>query len=479
MNRDALVVTLGRVLQMVIALVSVRIFTSMLSAGEVGNLYLINSLFGFFGLALINPVGMYINRKMHRWAEEKVILNRFAIFNFFLLAVAICSCGIVFLLHHYGHVGGTIPLPVLTLFLMLSIYFTAWNQTIIPTLNLLNHRLSFVVFTLLTLVIGLAIAILLVTGWAATAVAWLSGQLAAQALVSLIAFFYLRKLVSNTVYAADAGPVITQDNLGNVLRFVLPLAITTFFMWMQNQSYRIVIEKTLGAEFLGSISLGIGLASSIAVAAESLIQQLYLPVFYKEINTQDGAQRTAAWNSLAQLTIPLYISLTIMVFCLAPFLVNILVSTKFSGIYIFVMFGAWSEFFRMTINTLTSVAHAEMRTRYLLRAYCVGGVLAVSGTYLGSMLPSYALVIPALLVVSGFISMMIMYRDMRRLMDIKVGIRRIRKSILLSLPFVAVLPFFSLQPNLPLSLLLVGLSGSYFLLTQYWLTQPILKERLL
>jgi O-antigen/teichoic acid export membrane protein len=479
MNKAALIITLGRVIQMMIALVSVRIYTSMLSTGEVGNLYLINSLFGFFGLALINPVGMYMNRKMHRWSEEKTILNRFVIFNLFLTIVTICSVGIIFLLHRYGKVGSLIPLSVLVVFIMLSIYFTTWNQLIVPTLNLLNHRISFVGFTLLTLGLGLFFSILLVHGWEPTAVAWLSGQLTAQALVSVLAFLYLRKLVGESDCHGGAASVVTRDNLGHVLNFVIPLAMTTFFMWMQNQSYRIVIEKMLGAEFLGSISLGIGVASSIAVAAESLIQQLYLPVFYKEINTQDGDQRTAAWNSLAQLTIPLYISLTIMVFCLAPFLVNILVSAKFSGIYIFVMFGAWSEFFRMTINTLTSVAHAEMRTRYLLRAYCVGGVLTLCGTYLGSMLPSYAVAIPTLLLVSGFISMMIMYRDMRRLMPMKVGIRRIRKSILLSLPFAAVLPFFRLQPNLPLSLILVGLSGCYFLLIQYRLSQPILKERLL
>ena len=65
------------------------------------------------------------------------------------------------------------------------------------------------------------------------------------------------------------------------LRFVIPLGGTTFFMWLQNQSYRIIIEKTVGAEFLGMIGLGIGLVQehnhigiSLDIAALAQIRKL-------------------------------------------------------------------------------------------------------------------------------------------------------------------------------------------------------------
>jgi O-antigen/teichoic acid export membrane protein len=478
-NRDIVIVTSGRILQLIITMVSVRVFTALLSTGEVGNIYLINSLFGFFGLALINPVGMYMNRKMHQWTVEKIILNRFSVFNIYLLFLAISSTVVVYLLNRFWQVGGSIELNMLMLLLMLSIYFTTWNQLIIPTLNLLNYRMSFVLFNLLTLAGGLGLSILFVKITSTTAVSWLGGQLAAQMLITLFALAYFRRVVGGKVLFSEARRVMTRENFIHVLHFVFPLGCTTFFMWMQNQSYRIIIEKTVGAEFLGLIGLGIGVASSIAVAAESLIQQLYLPGFYRDINTSDEDKRAEAWNAMAQLTIPVYIALTIMVSCLAPFLVHILASEKFGGAYLFVIFGAWIEFFRMTTYTLTSVAHAEMRTKYLLRGYCAGGLIALVGTYLGAQTTVYALLIPALLVVSGLVSMIIMYRDMKKLMRIKVGISNIRRSILLSLPFALALPFFTQHPTLLLSLLLVGFGGSYFLLTQYLLTRPLLKERVL
>ena len=69
-----MVISLGRALQVGITLISVRMLTDILSKEEVGNLYLINSLAAFFGFTLINPIGMYVNRKMHAWVEEKVFL---------------------------------------------------------------------------------------------------------------------------------------------------------------------------------------------------------------------------------------------------------------------------------------------------------------------------------------------------------------------------------------------------------------------
>ncbi|GFO70144.1 hypothetical protein GMLC_37230 [Geomonas limicola] len=479
MNKNIVVITLGRVLQMVIALISVRVFTSLLSKGEVGNIYLINSMFGFFGLALINPVGLYLNRKLHRWAEEGVILSRFLVFNAYLAILALLSAGVVFAASRYGRVGETIDLRLLVLFLMLSVYFTTWNQTIVPALNLLNHRVSFVVFTLLTLGTGLLCSILLVQYEAATAVSWLSGQLVAQAVVAVAALVYFQKMVQEKVSLAAVRQVTTRENLFNVLHFVFPLGCTTFFMWLQNQSYRIVIEKAIGTEFLALLGLGIGLASNMAGAAESLIQQLYLPGFYRDINTPDPARRTAAWNAMAQLTIPVYISLTIMVSCLAPFLLHILASKKFGDAYIFVIYGAWIEFFRMTAGILTSVAHAEMQTKYLLRSYCFGGLAAVAGTVWAARLENYAQAIPLVLVVSGLIAMTVMYLDMRKIMPIKVGIRRLRKSILLSLPFAVSLPFFGQEPTMLVSLLLVGICGCYFIASQYWLARPLLKEHAL
>lgn len=476
MDKTVVILAAGRVLQIVIALVSVRVFTTLLSAAEVGNLYLINSIYTLFALGLLNPVGVYLNRRVHKWTDEGSLFDRLAQFNIYMGLVVAVSVVVVFLLRRYGEVGsGIAPLP-LVLLVALTLFLSTWNQVIIPTLNLLQHRTAFVVFSTLTLALGLGLSILFARVVSASAVWWLAGPLAAQAVVTLGAFAYLRKVVSGEFSVETARSSLNRENLGSVFGFAFPLMLTTLFMWLQNQSYRMIVEKNIGLEFLGMLGLGLGIAANIAAAAESLVQQLCQPVFYSQINTIDPDQRAAAWNRMAQLTLPLYISLTLLVTCLAPFLVQLLAHRKFGASALFVVFGAWIELFRMTTNVLTGVAHAEMRTRSLIKSYLVGSLLAVAGVWLAAGHGSYEVMIPGILVVSGCVTTAVMYHDMKRLMRTKVGIRRIVRSIVLSLPFLGALALQAMPRNMWVSAAVVAVCGGYFLLIQYRLAKPLMAE---
>jgi O-antigen/teichoic acid export membrane protein len=467
MDSNFLIISAGRVMQIAISLLSVRVFTSLLSAAEVGNLYLVNSIFGFFGLALLNPVGMFINRKLHTWSQEKNLLNRLFVFRIYLLALSLVSVPIVYCVHEFAGIGAGIPTNRLILYLVFTIYFYTWNQTILPALNMLNHRTSFVLFSTLTLVLGLLLSVVLVKTFEASAVLWLSGQVFSQMLITLLAFAYLKKILSDKLDFREIKKSISAGSFSVILAFTLPLGITTLFMWAQNQSYRLVIEKTVGLAFLGRIGLGMAIASSIASAAESILQQLYLPQYYREINTDDPVQRTKAWNRLAQATMPIYVSLTLLVSFLAPCLVTILANKKFSGAYMFVVYGAWIELFRMTVNTLSNVAHAEMKTKHLMKAYCLGGIAAVAGSYLAARQDNYQQLIPSVLVASGFLTVVAMYRDMKKLMPFKIGIRKIAASAALTAPIAGALFFYRQPLDLSGSLLIAASFGIYWLLVQY------------
>ena len=79
------------------------------------------------------------------------------------------------------------------------------------------------------------------------------------------------------------------------------------------------------------------------------------------------------------------------------------------------IYGSWIELFRMTTNTMSSVAHSEMQTKYLIKPYHVGGLLAVIGVYFGAKYCNHHhYIIPAILMVSGFITMLIMHLDMKK-----------------------------------------------------------------
>ena len=478
MDKTYIIVLIGRVLQIGLSLVSVRMYTTFLSSSEVGNLYLINTFVNFFGLCLINPVGMYINRKLHKWTDDKTVLNYFFILNVYLVSLSLFSIAIVYLTNRFFGVAGSIDIKLLSLFIMLNIYFNTWNQTIVPSLNMLNHRKSFVAFTLLTLSIGLACSVAVVIAVKPSAVLWLSGQLLAQAIMTMVAFLYFRKITAAVFDSGFTLRIVSRENFSYLLSFAFPLGVTTFFMWVQNQSYRMIVEKYLGLEFLGMIGLGLGVALSISAAVESLAQQVYYPVFYREINTTDPVKRSEAWDRMAQITIPIYLSVALMVSCLAPYLVKILVNEKFSQVWVFVIYGSWVEFCRVTTNILSSVAHSEMQTKSLIKAYFAGGLVASLGVYAVSGQQYYQQLIPAVLVLSGIITMAIMYADMKKLMRINVGMSGIAKSLFSSLPFALGLLFFSKAASMVFSCLIVAAFGIYFVSIQYSIYKSSLGKRL-
>jgi len=469
-DKNIIVIVSGRVLQIGLTLASVRVFTSLLSTAEAGNLYLLNSILGLIGLTLLNPIGMYMNRSIHRWTAERTILSHFTLFNAYLISLSFFSAALMFALYKVMHIGVGMDLKFLLLVVSLFVFFNTWNTVIIPTLNLLNFQVSFVFFTLLTLLLSLIFSGLFSLFIKATALYWLAGQVLAQAIVNVFAYLHFRKVVHSRADVHHMRSVLTRENLANVISFIMPLVITTFCMWLQSQSYRIIIAQGIGTEFLGMIGLGLAVSSQIAAVVESIMQQIYYPDFYRNISTHDAAQRTEAWNALARRSLPAYMSLTICVSFIAPYLVNILADPKFKGASVFIVYGAWIELFRMTTIILASIAHSEMQTTSLMKSYFFGGLVSVLGVYFGMRTEHYEQVIPAMLVAGGMLTLVIMYHDMKKLMRFQLGFNRIVKATLLSLPFAGAVFFYSDRQNLMLSLGMVLVCGLYFLATQYYLS---------
>jgi O-antigen/teichoic acid export membrane protein len=466
------VIAVGRVLQILLSLASVRIMTTLLPAAEVGNYYLIFTITSFFAMAFLNPVGVYQNRNTHRWADEQVIYNRLFVFTCYLLAVCLLTLPTVYCLHHFAGFGSSIPLAQLLLFVMIGLFCVTWNSIIVPLLNLLQHRVSFVLFSTVTLALGLSLSVIIVQRDTTSAVAWLSGQATAQLFVAVVALLYCRRVIPGSFTLAEVRSATGGNNYRTVLAFALPLAVTTLLMWLQSQSYRMIVEQRAGIEFLGMIGLGLGIASNISSAVESLLQQIYLPVFYQEINSPDPEIRTMAWNRMAQLTLPIFISLALFVSVLSPFLIDLLAHGKFSGAWLFVSFGAWIELCRMTTGVLASVAHAEMQTRHLIKSYLVGGVIALVGVWVASGQSEARLLIPAALLISGLVATAVMYHDMKKLIRTKVGIRVIVRSAALSMPFLLAIPLAARPHGIVMSIMVLAVLGSYFLYIQYRLAKP-------
>lgn len=477
MNKDFLLITSGRIVQGLIGMVSVRVLTSILSPAEVGNYFLILSIVGFCVLTLISPFGMYVNRKLHKWDQDGNLIRRLSSGSLYLAGVSIFSIFMVFALNRWFGVGNTISLPGFMCVVSAYAFFSTGNQTVIPTLNMLGNRKEFVFYTVATLLLGLLCSAVLSIAVSRTALAWISGQTVGMGVVGVAGLIALRRRALPGPGGPVLPPRISAAELRPVLSFAWPLAITYAFMWAQNMSHRVIIERTIGPEFLGLIGVGLGIAAGMSAAIESVAQQFYLPLFYKQISTGGQEERAEAWNRMARVTLPLYLSFAMMISFAAPFILKLLAGARFNHAFLFLVCGAWFEFSRMTTNILASVAHSEMRTGHLIKSYLIGAVVVIAGTVYSAGKPAYELMIPSVLVFSGFAMSFVMYFDMRKLMRLRIFTPELGLSFLLSLPLAAAAVFYGAKDNLWASGAVCAVMGLYFLGVQYLINRRLLPAR--
>lgn len=154
-----------------------RLATGYLPPEEMGRLSLITACTAFFALFLVNPVGMFINRRFHAWnalGRAKYYLKLHWVYLVVVGSVAATSLAALQWINAFGFQFNTAWVLVLVCG---SLLFNTVNQTAIPSLNLLEFRGRFVALTLATIGSGLLSSLLLVRAFEPIAEYWLLGLL--------------------------------------------------------------------------------------------------------------------------------------------------------------------------------------------------------------------------------------------------------------------------------------------------------------
>lgn len=463
-RRGLLVLAVGRVLQVLVMFAGIKVSTTFLSAAELGNLYIIATVTNFFGLFLVNPLGQYVNRRTHEWYAAGSLLNNLFVYNVYVLFVVIVSFGLVSLLPVIG-VGLGINYDWLVLVVPLFVYVNTWNQTLAPVLNFLGCRVAFTVLTVSSAALAVLFSFASIMFFEATGIVWVLGQVGAYFLLSVISLLCLVRIVRQNFSLSSVRREFKVENIVTISRFAIPLSIGVFFLWVQGQSYRLVIERVAGLEFLGYFGLGIALAVAIASAFESLVMQWVSPALYRNMSTP--ALFKDFFPRLVNFLLPIYFFLAVFVSFLSAPLILLLVGEKYMQSCIFLVFGIWVEFFRVATGLLATVAHSALQTRRLILPYALGGGGTILGVYLAAGSAQYQVLIPAALVVMGGVSFVAMIFQMNTMLA--VGLR-VRSFLYLFLPgsvFAIAYTFLPLSGSLVSSFWALSIFGIYFLVVIY------------
>ncbi len=477
---DFITILLGRGLQGVTLIVSIRLMTTLLSTEEAGRYYILLGLTAFFALFLVSPVGNYVNRKTHDWYRDGTISKNLAVVWLYLLAVSVVAFLILLAIRSLAGVGTDVTLIWLIVLVIGSILFNTANVTVITIINMLGNRIWFIAFSILTLWLGLGLSSLFVIKFGARAEYWLAGLIVGQLLIFLPSYWYLIRRLSHLENEPGfSSPCISRVNaMSSPFHFAWPLAITAGLSWVQTQSYRFVLGYVGGLESLGLFAVGFGIATAIMAAFYDIFSLYYYPIFYKQISTADSEGKRLAWNESAVYLFPAAILMAAFIIALGPYLAKLLVAAHFLGAEHFIIWGALSQLAFILGAGFQMLAQAEMRTTWLIRPSITGAVVAVIGV-LGLAQWNPQLGSGIALTVAGFAMVLHLALKLHKEVPFSLPWRRIFISIVLSVPLLVVFlvyvnPLIG-RPTYVQSITVLAIAGSYLLVVQYLMATRWLK----
>jgi len=372
----------GRAAQFILALLMMRVGTTLLTPQEMGRVSLVLTSVGFFAMFLVYPVGMFINRRLHTWQNHGVARYYLLRYTAYLLAVALFTAASLPLFYAMGIVKFGLSSAWLILLICGTLIFNTINQTSIPSLNLLGHTGRFIFLSNLTLLASFAAAILLVKIQGAYAQNWLLGLLIGQALIGLLGTRALFAVLKPPSPQAKA-PVINRAHVRTLFNYAWPLAIAAGLTWVQGQGYRYLIGNALGLDQLGLFVAGYAISAGTIAGVESVLTTYFQPRLYRTVNDNPQPEQQAlAWQRYAGAVIPSLILTVMYIIMMAPQLTRLFLGHKFQSAGIFVMWGALAEAGRVLIGVYSLIAHVRMRTRWLLIPNIIGALLSIGACLL-------------------------------------------------------------------------------------------------
>ena len=364
----------GNAAQFILLLLIMRLATGYLSPEEMGRLSLITAATAFFALFLVNPVGMFINRRVHAWDALGRAKYYLKLHWLYLLVVGLIAAASLATFNRIPAFGFQFNTAWLLILVCGSLLFNTVNQTAIPSLNLLGFRGRFVALTLATIASGLLISLLLVRFFEPIAEYWLLGLLIGQAILAVIGVkLFFDKLQPDTPVQA---PSVTH--LKRLFYFAWPVAISVGFNWLQTQGYRFFMADSLGLAALGLFVAGYGISAGLMAAFESVLTTYFQPKFYKRVSNNNLTEQSLAWNEYAGAILPSLMLVTFLLAGLAPELTRFMVGPAYQSASQYVVWGVLAEGARVLAGVYSMSAHAKMKTRLLLVPNFLGAVICIA-----------------------------------------------------------------------------------------------------
>lgn len=399
-----------------------------------GKASLILTTTAFFAMFFINPVGMFINRRLHTWQVNGSVAAYFERYWVYLGILAMAAAIGLLLLDIAGWMNLGIPLVWLVALVCGSLIFNTINQTSIPALNMLGYSNCSVALSVATVGVGLVCAVALVRAMQASAEYWVLGLLLGQVFLAILGTKILlaRLRLDSVLPMATSG--LQKQHLQVLFEFAWPVALAAGLGWVQGQGYRYILESELGVSQLGLFVAGYGISAGMVAGFESVLTTYFQPRLYRDANKEHPKEQAEAWQRYASAVIPSLMLTVGLIIILAPELTQLFLGERFQSASSFVIWGALAEAARVLTGVYSLIAHVFMRTRWLIFPSVIGAILAVTACFL--LIPQMGSMGAGLgLVLAGFVVVAVLHVSL--ISNVERGMPK--RSILLAVTAIALL----------------------------------------
>tara|TARA_R110000772_G_scaffold268725_1_gene398201 strand:- start:10449 stop:11891 length:1443 start_codon:yes stop_codon:yes gene_type:complete len=409
-QNNAFYLIIGRFFQLIYSVISVKILTHSLPVEEVGVYYLVISLIGFYSVVFISPFGSYFTTKINQLNNQNNLYS-----GFLLLFLFSCSCFLLALPSLYYYLDNAehhLSFEIIVLILFLDLVFGTLSSFIISSFNMLFYRLRFVLYTNIVLFIGLIFAIYLTTTIGEIAYNWLFGLMLAKLLICIIVLYDFKKVFKcHFNYSFIFESIFNRKKLTTLSRFCIPLSIAGIAVWAQSHYYRFYITEYFTLEALALLSIGFAMATNLTLAFESLVNQYFIPILYREI-ASNPQKKDKVYSKTFNCIVPLYLSFFIFLLYFSPLVLKILTNNDYDSAGKYMAWGIGIEFFRVLLRLFSNVLYLESKTKIVMYSSIIASVILLFLLFstVDAVL-SNLILIPVYILISALISfIMVMYK---------------------------------------------------------------------
>lgn len=372
--RAILIVAAGRVMQLMAALIALKLSTTLLVPAELGQINQMAAVGALFASGVVLPVVVYFARGIVGWAAAGQFTQRLvqALAVFASLAAVLTVIGT-------GIQSAWTPVHGITLLwfaVLLAVYVFGFPTytLMINCVSVMGQRGRSSGYANLAAWSGLGLAIALYLEFSDPWY-WLLGTFAGYLLAAQALW-----IVRPAPHAQPATPTATLAplpfSLGPVFAFAWPQVIIFAFWWTQSQSYRFILAEVSTVAAVGLFFAGYTLVSVPMQAFEGAFNEVYSPTLYRNFESGGAPAASQAWNRYASAYMPSIILFGCCLAGCAPHFARLALGPEFQVATAFLLWPALAETARALSSVIHTLGIAKVDMRILLPPTALGAIAA-------------------------------------------------------------------------------------------------------